>query len=375
MKNQYKSVLFSAMFLIVCSLSLPAFATVHVITVGGSSGMSFVPSSLTVTLGDTIKWQWDNGSHTTTSTNIPAGAAFWDEAINSSSLSFIYVPAVPGDYDYKCTPHASMGMVGSFTVTCASLGQPSITPSGNISFCAGTSTGLLTVTPLAGASIQWKLNGAAIPGATSDQYLPEASGTYSCTIKNPCGDSVTSSDVQVVVMPSPGPLFTFAINNMTVDFTNTTVQPSGLTWLWHFGDADSSLLESPQHTYNSSGTYTVRLTATDSAGNGCSGVITQDVVIGNTGISSISENDRGFLVSPNPVKPNGVIEITNVTKGRDFYIKLFDISGRLLSKPKILSLNNQSIRIKIGNLPAGSYFLEIVNAEQEVYTRKINVLR
>lgn len=375
MKNQYKIIPLSIMIVLACSLSPQAFATIHTIEVGGSSGISFVPSSVTVTLGDTVKWEWDNGSHTTTSVNIPVGAASWDEVINSSNLSFVYVPTVPGDYDYKCTPHASLGMVGSFTVVCASLGQPAIMPSGNISFCAGTSTGLLTVSGTSGASIQWKLNNAPISGAHSDQYLPDVTGVYSCTLKNPCGDSVTSSDVQVTVMPSPEPLFTFAINNMTVNFTNATAQLAGLKWLWQFGDADSSLQESPQHTYNNNGTYTVMLTATDSAGNGCSGMVMQDITIGSTGIQAVSENNQAFLVSPNPVKANGVVKIANITDGAELILQLFDMSGRLLSTPKILSSDSHSARIKIGDLPFGNYLLKIVDAEHQVYTRKISVMR
>lgn len=78
----------------------------------------FSPSNiLTVRVGDTIHWEWKDGNHTTTSTTIPPGADPWDHLINSSNISFDYVPAVLGTYNYKCTPHASSGMIGSFTVT------------------------------------------------------------------------------------------------------------------------------------------------------------------------------------------------------------------------------------------------------------------
>lgn len=91
----------------------------------------FKPSSLTVNLGDTIRWFWDEGNHTTTSNAIPAGAVAWNAPINSSSKSFRYVPTVPGTYTYKCLPHASMGMTGSFTVTGSaptSVGNTSVRP-------------------------------------------------------------------------------------------------------------------------------------------------------------------------------------------------------------------------------------------------------
>lgn len=93
------------------------FAATQTIMVGGTDGMSFVPASgVTVNLGDTIKWVWETGDHTTTSTTIPAGAAAWDHDITSADTVFIYTPTVAGTYEYKCTPHASMGMLGSFTV-------------------------------------------------------------------------------------------------------------------------------------------------------------------------------------------------------------------------------------------------------------------
>ena len=52
---------------------------------------------------------------------------------------------------------------------------------------------------------------------------------------------------------------------LTVQFSDlSTNNPTG--WLWNFGDGDSSIVQNPTHTYYSAGTYTVRLTATNSAG-------------------------------------------------------------------------------------------------------------
>jgi len=70
---------------------------------------------LSVAVGDTIHWQWSNGSHTTTSTSVPAGAATWNSNMNQTTTSFEYKVTVPGNYSYKCTPHGGMGMLGSFS--------------------------------------------------------------------------------------------------------------------------------------------------------------------------------------------------------------------------------------------------------------------
>lgn len=90
-----------------------SFATVHTIVV---ADYSFTPRSVNAYPGDTILWSWSNGTHTTTSVTIPTGAATWNSNMNSTSTSFMYVPAILGTYNYECTIHASMGMTGSFTV-------------------------------------------------------------------------------------------------------------------------------------------------------------------------------------------------------------------------------------------------------------------
>ena len=81
----------------------------------------FSPANLpNVVVGDTIEWEWVNGTHTTTSTTIPAGAATWDSPISSTNTSFEYKVTVAGTYDYQCSIHAGLGMIGSFTAAASS---------------------------------------------------------------------------------------------------------------------------------------------------------------------------------------------------------------------------------------------------------------
>ena len=101
-------------------------ATVHEIMV---ASFSFTPSSLNVAVGDTIRWVWQDGDHTTTcngttGTSRPAGADPWDAPIDGANTTFEYVVTVAGDYDYKCIPHFP-SMVGSFTATTTSVNQTS----------------------------------------------------------------------------------------------------------------------------------------------------------------------------------------------------------------------------------------------------------
>ena len=75
----------------------------------------FDPDNFTVNVGDTVMWMWVNGNHTTTSVNIPLGATPWDIIINQNNTSYMYVVPMQGIYDYQCTYHVSMGMIGHFT--------------------------------------------------------------------------------------------------------------------------------------------------------------------------------------------------------------------------------------------------------------------
>lgn len=78
---------------------------------------SFKPATVNVKVGDTVKWVWKSGSHTTTSVTIPTGAVTWDRSLNSSSKNFKYRLTKAGVYKYKCTPHAAFGMTGTINVS------------------------------------------------------------------------------------------------------------------------------------------------------------------------------------------------------------------------------------------------------------------
>ncbi len=115
-----KKLIFTVLFLTGLFLT-NVYSTTFTITVG-DGGALFNPASISnAHVGDTIKWVWVAGSHTTTSTTIPGGATTWDSPIDNINTTFSYKIAVAGTYNYKCTPHEFMGMVGSFVATVSGI--------------------------------------------------------------------------------------------------------------------------------------------------------------------------------------------------------------------------------------------------------------
>lgn len=101
-----------------------AFSTIRTITV---QSFMFTPVNTNAVVGDTIKWQWLDGSHTTTcdgtnGSSRPAGAPSWSSNMNSSSQTFMYKITVAGAYHFVCIPH-SPDMAGNITATVSGIGN------------------------------------------------------------------------------------------------------------------------------------------------------------------------------------------------------------------------------------------------------------
>jgi hypothetical protein len=111
--------------LIMLFSSLSSQATIHIVRVWSGYFQFVEPISfskdITINLGDTVHWlplDHPMMAHTITSTNIPAGAATFDQIWQAPADTFFqYIPQYLGLYEYECSPHAqSHNMIGSITV-------------------------------------------------------------------------------------------------------------------------------------------------------------------------------------------------------------------------------------------------------------------
>src|SRR5690606_10307152 len=121
-------------------------------------------------------------------------------------------------------------------------------------------------------------------GTTSDEQNPahtyQTAGTFNVTltVANEAGPATVSKDVVTTapVPNAPTSAFTFAAQDLTVQFTDMSTGDGISAWRWEFGDGSESTDRNPSHTYAEAGTFRVRLTVTNPGGEDRSG---QDVTV------------------------------------------------------------------------------------------------
>ncbi|MBA2588014.1 MAG: hypothetical protein H0U98_05240 [Alphaproteobacteria bacterium] len=98
------------------------------VSMAQSPKMRFVPETVTVKAGDTVKWtNPHNISHTVTfdpskaataaNAALPAGVEPFDSGAVEEEGTFSHTFTVKGTYKYVCAYHEAMGMVGTVIVT------------------------------------------------------------------------------------------------------------------------------------------------------------------------------------------------------------------------------------------------------------------
>ncbi|HWB63079.1 MAG TPA: C10 family peptidase, partial [Chitinophagales bacterium] len=156
--------------------------------------------------------------------------------------------------------------------------------------CPGTSS-TLTATGPTGATYSWSPTaGLSCSTCATTVASPASSTLYTVTIDN--GSSQVTKSVAVVIAQKVTPNFTFRTTtgcNLPQDavFTNTSTHAG--SYLWDFGDGTTSTTESPSHSYNAYGAYTVKLIATNQCGQD-SIIKSQAVVIANNGPVAADQN-------------------------------------------------------------------------------------
>lgn len=228
----------------------------------------------TCATGETVVWSILGNGIIFSSTNAQANVTVTDDGtaqliaekttacgvVRSDTFDITIVDASTGN-----CPYDTCSISGDFVAT--------VNSDCSISF-TNTSTG--------STQISWFWNfgdGVGTSTSANPVYTYGAAGTYNvCLVVtasnglSTCSDSVCVTVVVNCTPPCGGKSdFSYNINGCTVDFTSLpTPNPgnSANSYNWTFGDANSSSLANPTHTYSSPGTYQVCLITTFDNGIG-----------------------------------------------------------------------------------------------------------
>lgn len=326
----------------------------------------FTPSAFTINLGDTVRFTWVSGTHTTTSLTIPTGAASWDHPINSSSTSFVYVPSKTGTYNYKCTFHFAMGMKGNFTVVCPQA-TVQISAATSAEFCQGGSVLLKSSVTSSITSYQWKKNGVNIANATASTFTAKSKGSYTLKVTNNCGNTANSNAINVTVNALPKAIITpsdtvFICTGESIKLKATT--GGSQTYAWKRNGNIIAGATSSSFTATTAGSYKVVVTKTTT---GCSKTsATTRVIINcsNSVTGKLAGNE--IKIFPNPSSNDFHISIPSFNNNQ-CTLSIFDINGKSEGSKKIISKD-----FSFGNeLKPGIYFIEIKNGNAVIFKEKI----
>jgi len=209
--------------------------------------------------------------------------SFGDGA-SSSAANPSHLYALPGLYVVELIVTSSEGC--SDTVAQNVVVYPSPSADFTVSNACLNSAVLFNNTSVANAgslsSFFYTFGDGGFSNQQHPSYLYSASGIYPVTLtissSNGCIDSITKP---VSIFPLPVADFRVLDNciNSPTSFTDLSYS-SGCavqTWLWKFGDGNTSQLQNPIHNYAASGTFNVTLIV--STCNGCSDSISMSVNI------------------------------------------------------------------------------------------------
>ncbi|HEU4472547.1 MAG TPA: PKD domain-containing protein, partial [Flavisolibacter sp.] len=213
-----------------------------------------------------------NISFTNSSTGPGTLTWFWDfgDGNTSTEQNPVHTYNAAGDYTVLLATTSSDGCSDTLRKTNAVPIQPVTTSfAAPDSICIDALASFQnTSTPSPSAS-NWVFSDGNTGSTPNISRTFSTPGIYSVTLYNTysfCQDSVKKN---IKVLPRPVAAFDADIRvkcqpNLTVNFQNQS--QNGVSWLWNFGDGNTSTAQNPSHTYTSYGSFAVTLITTNSSG-------------------------------------------------------------------------------------------------------------
>ncbi len=255
----------------------------------------------------------------TNNTNDGTWTWLWnfDDGITSADMSPVHTYAAPGDFDVSLT--VSNGICSEEVVhTVRVLPTPPIADFDSIASGCQPWNVAISNTSLYATSYYWDFGDGHTSNAMNPNYTYVQAGTYQVTL-TVTGPGGTDTESQLVnVYPSPRAYFDVSpvkvyVNDEEVRLFNLT--EGGDSFIWEFGDGDTSHLRDPYHKYTTEGLYDITLHAYSA--NGC-----YDTYVKSP---AVTVEPFGDLIFATVFKPNldGPIEIDELPNSGDAMDQFF----------------------------------------------------
>lgn len=209
----------------------------------------------TSTGSGTLSYAWDFGDGGTSTATNP---------------SHTYTAA--GSYNVTLVVTSSTGCTNSIVKTNAVvINFLTASFSAPASACVNTGINFINSTTPAPTSVFWDFGDGTNSAVNNPTKIYTTPGIYLVklvTYLGACADSITRP---ITIQAKPTANFS-AVNRsackppLTINFVNSSI--GGVSYLWDFGDGNTSTLTNPSHTYTTYGSFGVRLIVTNA--NGCS---------------------------------------------------------------------------------------------------------
>ncbi len=296
----------------------------------------------------------------------PNSTYLWSNGATSPTVT---VTSFPATFSVTVTDTTGTYTPGSDTINISGLNIPpvAINPSGTVAVCTG---GSLLLTGSNGGTSIWYRDGVQIPGPHSNSYLVTTPGTYNMTKTNlnGCTDSAAvGTTVNFVSPPVAGwsaAIDSFNITPGAVYFTDSSANAT--SWIWDFGDGNTSTDQNPVHIYSLAGNYTVVQTALNS---GCQDTVSGVVVTPGAALSNdpFMEQNLEAFIYPNPA--GDVLHIYGESKrASEFYI--FDLAGKMIMRQELIAFAGEK-SFDVSQLTNGMYLVEWRDLKGRSVTKKI----
>ncbi len=219
--------------------------------------------------------------------------------------------------------------------------------------CAGNALLLLSTATGDDLNYSWDFGPGTTPSTAGGQgpyavvFAQPGANIVTQTVSNGFGEDTYQQVINVLFSTQAAYSYSYQGYGQ-YQFANNSV--SADTYLWDFGDGNTSTEASPLHKYQQAGAYTVTLSVEGPCG-------TDDVSETIDVITAAAEPEPiAFSLFPNP--NSGVFSL-RFEPDTPWRWEIKDVSGRLLRQSAgSLSANAKEVRVNTG-LPAGTYFLKV----------------